>query len=200
MIPKRVVISDSFLQTLQSWESWLLRESNWKCSFPINYDPLIETSVEKLQTILDQGRRVDVPESSYGVSCINPINVDKFTKLNMKSITDRLSTKFRTSFHIPLITYYPPKGFLGWHTNYIVPGPFILFTWSETGSGYLRYRNPYTKEIETIRDLKGWDCKVGCWEPDPENEVWHSAMTECRRLSFGFRFSKDKWVEAVKTI
>lgn len=211
MIPERIKISDNFLEYLKSSEYWLLSEDNWNENSIPDKDPYHQTSAEKLQHILDRGIRLDVPANSrlegyrkdgYQTDDSTDDEEKDIRKLlKGKSLIARLASKFKDCVNMPLIVYYPPMGYIGWHSNYRVTGPSLLFTWSETGDGYLRYRNPYTKEVETIYDLKGWDCKRVCWEPDPENEVWHSAMTECKRVSFAFLFSSfDDLDEAIKNM
>ena len=90
--------------------------------------------------------------------------------------------------HAALTNYYPPGGFVGWHTNWNAPAYQILFTWSRTGEGYFRYFDG--KKIVTIEDKPGWQVRwyhFG-WIQDPVNHCWHSAYTYCDRITLAYKF------------
>ena len=54
-----------------------------------------------------------------------------------------------------LLSYYPPGGFVGWHTNYDANAYQVLFTWSETGEGFFEYYDKQKDEIIKIDDVPG---------------------------------------------
>lgn len=90
-----------------------------------------------------------------------------------------------------LSLFYPPDGFIGWHTNANATSHQLLFTWSETGEGYFRYQDPKTKEIVTLQDKPGWNVRAHYFggEHEPDFLYWHTAYTKCDRFSFAY-----KWV------
>jgi len=92
-----------------------------------------------------------------------------------------------------LALFYPPEGFVGWHTNHNSPSYQILFTWSETGDGYFRYQDPKTKEIVTLHDKPGWNVRVHYFgsESEPDYLFWHCAYTKCDRFSFAYKFVNE---------
>tara|TARA_S200002703_G_scaffold126500_1_gene112974 strand:+ start:663 stop:1334 length:672 start_codon:yes stop_codon:yes gene_type:complete len=85
---------------------------------------------------------------------------------------------------------YPPQGFVSWHTNWNAPSYQILFTWSKTGEGYFRYRDPITHEIVTLQDKVGWNVRYHYFgaKDDPSRVLWHCAYTKCERFSFAYKF------------
>lgn len=87
-----------------------------------------------------------------------------------------------------LSALYPPTGFISWHNNANVPGYNLIFTWSETGDGYFQYVDS-KGDIIKIPDKKGWQCKggyFGSYEDEQEKLVYHSAYTDCWRITVSF--------------
>ena len=101
--------------------------------------------------------------------------------------------------HNALLNYYPPGGFIGWHTNWNASAYQMLFTYSLKGDGYFNYLDNKTNEIVTIPDKKGWQCR---WfhfgkENDPENHCWHSAYTSCDRFTMAVKFTNIDYLNEV---
>jgi|TARA_R110002074_G_scaffold398258_1_gene589864 hypothetical protein len=92
--------------------------------------------------------------------------------------------------------YYPPDGYIAWHTNWNVPGYNCLFTYSD-GSGYWRHMDssqeeqgslrPTNDKLVHIQDINGWHCKLGYYgEKQEHNKImWHSAFGG-PRITLGF--------------
>lgn len=90
-----------------------------------------------------------------------------------------------------LLSYYPPGGFVGWHTNYDANAYQILFTWSENGDGYFRYYDKVKDEIVTIQDVPGWQCRHFYFgaEQEPDLHCWHSAYNGTgQRITLAYKF------------
>jgi hypothetical protein len=89
-----------------------------------------------------------------------------------------------------LLSYYPPGGFVGWHTNYDASAYQVLFTWSKTGNGYFRYYDKEKDEIVTIQDKVGWQCRHYYFGPEnePHNHCWHSAYAGDERITLAYKF------------
>lgn len=88
-----------------------------------------------------------------------------------------------------LLTYYPPGGYVGWHTNWDANAYQILFTWSD-GNGFFRYLDNETGEIITLPDVKGWQCRHYYFgsKQEPENLCWHCAYSGGERITLAYKF------------
>ena len=89
-----------------------------------------------------------------------------------------------------LFNYYPPGGFVGWHTNWNAAAYQILFTWSETGDGYFRYYDRETDSIVNHEDKPGWQCRwyrFGRYS-EPQYHCWHAAYAGCDRITLAYKF------------
>ena len=89
-----------------------------------------------------------------------------------------------------LLNYYPPGGFVGWHTNWNASCYQLLFTWSRTGDGYFKYYDPETDEIVTIQDVPGWQCRHYYFGrvDEPEHHCWHAAYAGCDRITLAYKY------------
>lgn len=93
-----------------------------------------------------------------------------------------------------LFNYYPPGGFVGWHTNWNANAYQILFTWSETGEGYFKYWDNKENKVVIIPDVAGWQCRWYYFghKDEPEHHCWHSAYTECDRITLAYKVLNDR--------
>lgn len=112
--------------------------------------------------------------------------------------------------------WYPPKGYISWHTNWNVPSYNILFTYNPTGEGFWRHIDPTGSDspkpnltggneanVVTIPDAKGWSCKVGYYGRKEEHEkiVWHTAYADVPRITLGYViYDEGIWKNAVEEI
>jgi hypothetical protein len=91
-----------------------------------------------------------------------------------------------------LMNYYPRDGLTGWHTNWNANAYQVLLTWSETGSGFFRYRTA-SGEIVTVDDTAGWSCRHFYFgkQDEPDAHCWHGCYTECERFTLAYKFCND---------
>lgn len=91
-----------------------------------------------------------------------------------------------------LLSYYPPGGFVGWHTNYDANAYQVLFTWSKDGNGFFRYRDK-DGSIVTEQDVPGWQARHYYFgaEHEIEDHCWHSAYAGGERLTLAYKFVND---------
>ncbi len=82
--------------------------------------------------------------------------------------------------------YYPPTGYMGWHTNCAAPGERFYMTWaSEDKKSFFRYYDHEKDEIITDYDDKGLTVRqFKVTEAEPY--FWHCVGSECDRFSYGF--------------
>jgi len=117
------------------------------------------------------------------------------TELSSKALEiDKRIQSFIGTRNNALFMVYPPGGFIGWHNNANASGFNVLLTWSETGEGYWQHIDPDTKELITIPDVKGWQCKAGYYgRYDEANKVlYHCAATDCWRMTIAFVFNAEE--------
>jgi len=172
------------------------------------------TGPDYLKKILSQGENHQgLPEAilSYtglipakpGEKKINKTSMEQaFTNASLKlnsNLMEILAAKTNT-----LNTVYPPGGFISWHNNANASGYNILFSWSENGKGSFSYWDLKTQKIVTIPDVPGWQCKMGYFGSydDPETLCYHSAKTECWRISVAYVFNEADsfWKEVINDI
>jgi len=93
-----------------------------------------------------------------------------------------------------LFNYYPCKGHVGWHTNWNANAYQILFSWSETGESWFKYRDPETKEVVTVQDKPGWNCRHYYFghQSERDHHCWHAMYTECERVTLAFKVVNGK--------
>ena len=80
--------------------------------------------------------------------------------------------------------WYPPGGYMAWHTNSRAPGWRVYITHAEEpGRSFFRYRDPDSGEIVTESDLE-WNARA--FRVDPEVPIWHAVYSDTHRFSIGF--------------
>ena len=83
--------------------------------------------------------------------------------------------------------HYPPKGYMGWHTNSNMEGWRVYATRSEEDNkSFFRYYDIYKREIITEWEKKGWNFRA--FQVKKGNPYWHCVYSDTDRYSFGFRF------------
>ena len=160
-------------------------------------DPEYFCSVDYLKYMLSIGdEHSGFPEEHMAMPISSSVrnNPEKFT-----AYKDMVKHEFAQEIGAhtsALLNYYPPGGFVGWHTNWNANAYQILFTWSKTGDGYFRYRDPETHELVTIKDKPGWQCRHYYFgrKDEPDHHCWHAAYAGCDRITLAYKFvnvSKD---------
>ena len=186
-------IGSDFSNFLQVVEKRFIKEDRWDRSYDYHADPIFFCSVTFLKMLLQTGQRYDGPNKALVWSEQEDITAKK------KFDHGILKRKFPNCIDTPVIGYYPPTGFVGWHTNYKAHGYIILFNWSENGEGFFRFVKG--NRMTTLKDGRGWSCKVGYFGENISDQLWHCARTECRRFSFSYRFEKkEDWEQAIDII
>ena len=144
-----------------------------------------------------QEEHVGFPEEGYGfqVSHGAKMRPDIFEplKLHTKNELVRLFGANNNS----LTSYYPPKGFVGWHTNWNAYGYQMILTWSRSGDGYFTYYDKLRDDFIKHEDKAGWQAR---WyrfgrKDEPDHHCWHAAWTECPRFTLAFKFPYGQMTE-----
>lgn len=145
-------------------------------------NPLHFLSSDYLKEMKQKENHLGFPEEymSFPTSQLEKYNAE--WKPFLTEVKDGLTHYFGSS-KSSLATYYPPKGFVGWHTNWNNPGYQILLTWSETGDSYFLYEED--DEIKKIQERPGWQAHVVKFGNKESDEVfWHAAYTNCDRFAW----------------
>lgn len=81
--------------------------------------------------------------------------------------------------------HYPPKGFMGWHTNSNQQGWRLYATFcKEDDKSFFRYRQD--GKVITEWEKKGWNFRG--FEVSKTKPYWHCVYSDTDRYSFGFNF------------
>jgi len=81
--------------------------------------------------------------------------------------------------------WYPPGGYMGWHTNSNAPGWRMYVTCCDApGKSFFRYRDPKSREIVTSYD-RLWTVRL--FKVSSDDLMWHSIYSDTNRYSFGYR-------------
>lgn len=157
-----------------------------------NLDYFVEETVEPPTESYCQSNALDLTRDLYGYPLeyryitLNKLssNLENWNKYNnwfRTKIVPQLGMAETASF-----SYYPPEGFVGWHTNANNVSHQLLFTWSENGDGYFRYYDNKKKKIITQPDKKGWQCK-SLFFGSKNKPLWHCCYTKGPRLTFAVK-------------
>jgi hypothetical protein len=82
--------------------------------------------------------------------------------------------------------HYPPKGFMGWHTNSNMEGWRVYASFAtEDDKSFFRYAKG--KVVYTEYEKKGWNFRA--FQVKKNDLYWHCVYADADRYSFGFRFA-----------
>ena len=138
---------------------------------------------ESLMELYNKEETLDLNNTSNLFNCGVEVvgNVQKSENIR-KVLTDKYDLKVQARGQF----YYPPTGYMGWHTNCGAPGERFYITWaSEDKKSFFRYYDYEKDEIITDYDDKGLTVRqFKVTEAEPY--FWHCVGSECDRFSFGF--------------
>ncbi|MGH7550675.1 MAG: hypothetical protein ACREK3_07970 [Gemmatimonadota bacterium] len=159
-----------------------------------------EVSETALARIMDAGHDIHGISSDRHISNVVSFNalgdgtglVDRELIALRRAVDDRVSARLRETFEAPYPLgvhcsghfWYPPGGYMGWHTNSGAPGWRIYITHArEPGRSFFRYRIPDSGEIVTSHDRE-WDVRL--FRIAASAPLWHAVYSETDRYSLGY--------------
>jgi hypothetical protein len=183
-------------------------------SIRVDYKPLIKNYREfenKLRSLAEQIITLDHTHSndlqlgqhqtsyeSWLIAKKENIDISKeknlidFKRLNLNATLIRFVMEM-FPWHSITITghfFYPPGGFMSWHTNNNDPGTRVYISvvdaLKKSQFNYIENDNL----INDVDDEKIIVRKFICG--DEKNPFWHSVYSECNRISFGFNLHSFK--------
>ncbi len=197
---KDIPLNDYALSILKEAE-WFIEDENYKgvklqCADKMGMADQY-TNDEAMHKIMNMGTDHDgFPEIIVGHSFStnnlrfvgdDPTMPEKINQ-HLLSTIEKLAVEFTLKKNA-LFCVYPPEGYISWHNNANAPAYNFIFTWSETGDGWFKWYDAVNKEVVTVHDKKGWQCKAGYFGPyngPPEALCYHSAKTNCLRMTVAF--------------
>jgi hypothetical protein len=85
--------------------------------------------------------------------------------------------------------HYPPKGYMGWHTNSNMEGWRVYATYCEEGDkSFFRYFDK--NKMLTEYEKQGWNFRA--FQVKKSKLYWHCVYSDTNRYSFGFRFQIEE--------
>jgi len=151
-----------------------------------NYDPTVtrEYALSRISAeSLDVSKSLNVAGKDENIIRINK-ELITLTLQNLLQECVREAGLPQGIFHVTGRFWYPPNGFMGWHTNYLYPGYRLYCTHSaEDYRSFFRYRCPETGQIVTEREQGGWQARI--FLIDRERPLWHCVYSETERISIG---------------
>ncbi len=200
---KDIPLNDYALSILKDAE-WFVEDENYKavklqCEKHLGEGDKF-TNDEYMYHIMEMGNKHDgFPEiilgHSFSTNNLRFVGNDPTMpeKINSKllEVIEKLAIEFTLKKNA-LFCVYPESGFISWHNNANAPAYNFIFTWSETGDGWFKWYNQETKEVVTVHDKAGWQCKAGYFGPyeGPSNALcYHAAHTNCLRMTIAFTLS-----------
>lgn len=98
-------------------------------------------------------------------------------------------------------TLYPPGGYISWHNNANATGFNLIFTWSETGDGWLDYIDGNGARQRCADKAGEWVCRYGMfggYNQDKYPVVYHAASTDCWRTTLAYVFNAEEASESLQ--
>lgn len=151
-----------------------------------------EPYLQECMALAEKGDVIGPPRKHFAQPIRNMVRVDpqKWSEYQQRVKFDFAS---EIGAHTSaLLSYYPPGGYVGWHTNWDATAYQVLFTWSKNADGFFRYRDPNTGEIITIHDKPGWQARWYYFGDKPETYCWHCAYTAGPRITLAYKFKLPK--------
>ena len=148
-------------------------EQNWQ--IPESYKP------KSLEAVSEK-RLLEIKEKSHLDK--NSVSLP-FTKAS--EIGNILTKLFKKQVNISGNgSWYPPGGYLGWHTNKALPGWRVYLTYAqEPNRSFFRYQDTVSGEIKTAYEEAGWQMRR--FRILAEEPLWHCVYSEdTNRYSVGW--------------
>lgn len=156
-----------------------------------------------LEILNKREEHIGFPEKAFSVDLAREERVPSEHKKKRLEICTTLCS-YLGARNQAVNVFYPAGGYMGWHTNWNAHGYNILLSYSKTGNGFFRYKNPLlNRKIVTMDDRPGWSCKVGYFGNKQEHSdiYYHCAGSYEPRITLGFIVPhKEMWEDMIEDI
>lgn len=136
-----------------------------------SFDELIQVSSQEVFQAYPKNLKCYILEDYFSIG--------EFSN-NFREFKDGICESY--DLEVTVAAYYPPSGFIDWHTNENIPWYNAICTYSSTGSSFFEYKD--NDQIIRVNDLQGWSVKYLKWEK--EDPVWHRAVSNDQRITVTF--------------
>ena len=144
-----------------------------------------KVSVDRLNNLIEKhgnlDHAVDVNDNvnCYCFDLYGTCNRHVYDRLKLESLIEE---KYNIKVSASGLCWYPPKSYMGWHTNSNLPGKRIYIVWAkEDNKSFFRWRDSKTQEVHTKWEKKGWNINIFD-APD-----WHAVASWTDRISIGMQ-------------
>ena len=177
------------IEGLDTAKDWLLGNRS-KLNIK-SYNPDINAS-EVEQQLSESHLRTIQAEDAHRFVAGHDANQIKFGNVRFSELTRILAVTLERLLEPRRVmrlfqsgrNWYPPNGYMGWHTNANVQGFRLYCSHTPVAEqSYFRYLDPATNQIETSWDSSGWNFR--CFRTDLE-PLWHCVYSRTDRISFGY--------------
>ncbi len=165
-----------------------------------------EVSEEALRALLEAGRRVSDITKDRSISNCIAFNFGSIQQSVMdrevaaarqrvdRIVAQKVRRLFREGRKLSIVKsghfWYPPGGFMGWHTNERSPGWRLYINYAdEPGKSFFRYRDPATGAIVTKSDRR-WNVRL--FKISSVDPLWHAVYSQTNRFSLGYYITPQR--------
>ena len=112
-----------------------------------------------------------------------------------EAVKEKVRRSFKAPYELTVSCsghlWYPPGGYMGWHTNSGAPGWRMYISYAEEpGKSFFRYRDPITHDIVTSWDDR-WNVRL--FEIRADMPLWHAVYSDTHRFSVGYVVYRDSF-------
>jgi len=202
-------ISDETLELLQPYTDWFFSQDLTKLEERIDekragdYNIETATNEDYLNMIVKKdGEHIGYPEHTHSIDILMDGRTPSEHREKCQTLNQEV-VSYLGARNQAVQVYYPANGFMSWHNNWNAHGYNILLSYTKTGNGFFKYRDPLTHEIVTMEDKPGWGCKVGYYGRgrEPDKVYYHCAGAYEDRITLGFVIPNvDMWRNMIEDI
>ena len=151
-----------------------------------------QVSLENLQHLQETYGNLHVAKSTN-----NNTNRLRFKRDNeeVRLLARHLSKVDDIEYKVSGLYHTPPNGYCGWHTNANGPKDRMYLVWcAEDNKSFFRLQDPYTGEVITKWEKKGWNVHHFV------APIWHCLASWTDRVSIGMKPLVDTSFNAIKGV
>jgi len=164
-----------------------------------NFDAALTSSFVNNQVSLENLQHLQAKHGNLNAAKSTHNNTNRLRfKRDCEEVTNlatHLSEIDNIEYKVSGLYHTPPNGYCGWHTNANAPKDRMYLVWcAEDNKSFFRYQDPYTNEVITKWEKKGWNVHHFI------APIWHCLASWTDRVSIGMKPLVDDSFKALKGI